>query len=111
MVLPQIWCHALDTRANRKRRGYSVLLTPSKSFLEPELEPSIKSAEASPNRGNSSRRLARFHGRGIKTTTAAILGLLAWSRLRKQSHVSISTRTLPGETAYRAMSLFAVAFG
>ena len=48
---------------------------------------------------------------GIKTTTAAILGLLAWSRLRGQSHVSISTRTIPGETVYRAMSLFVVAFG
>ena len=48
---------------------------------------------------------------GLKTTTVALLGLLAWSRLRGVHHTSISSRTIPGETVYRAMGLFVVAFG
>ena len=48
---------------------------------------------------------------GLKTTTVALLGLLAWSRLRGVRHTSISSRTIPGETVYRAMGLFVVAFG
>ena len=48
---------------------------------------------------------------GLKTTTAAVLGLLAWSRLRGTSHTSISNRTIPRDTIYRAMGLFVVTFG
>ena len=48
---------------------------------------------------------------GMKTTTAALLGILAWSRLRGQERTHISNRTIPDETVYRAMSLFVVAFG
>ena len=48
---------------------------------------------------------------GLKTTTAALLAILAWSRLRGQERTHISNRTIPGETVYRAMALFVVAFG
>jgi len=46
---------------------------------------------------------------GIKTTTFAILGLLAWSRLHGRPTTSISGRTIPEETVQKAMSLFIVA--
>ena len=48
---------------------------------------------------------------GLKTTTAALLALVAWSRLRGQDHTHISNRTIPDKTAYRAMALFVVGFG
>jgi len=48
---------------------------------------------------------------GIKTTTFALLGLLAWSRLRGKPTTSISGRTIPEATLQKAMSLFIVAFG
>ena len=48
---------------------------------------------------------------GLKTTTFALLGLLAWSRLRGTPTTSISGRTIPEETIQKAMSLFIVAFG
>ncbi|MFB6099127.1 MAG: TrkH family potassium uptake protein [Salinibacter sp.] len=48
---------------------------------------------------------------GIKTTTFALLGLLAWSRLQGNPTTSISGRTLPESTLQKAMSLFIVAFG
>jgi trk system potassium uptake protein TrkH len=46
---------------------------------------------------------------GIKTTTFALLGLLAWSRLRGRPTTSISGRTIPEATIQKAMSLFIVA--
>ncbi|PQJ36441.1 potassium transporter TrkH [Salinibacter sp. 10B] len=46
---------------------------------------------------------------GVKTTTFAILGLLAWSRLHGKPTTSISGRTLPESTVQKAMSLFIVA--
>ena len=46
---------------------------------------------------------------GIKTTTFAILGVLAWSRLHGRPTTSISGRTIPEETVQKAMSLFIVA--
>ena len=46
---------------------------------------------------------------GIKTTTFAILGLLAWSRLRGRPTTSISGRTIPEATVQKAMSLFVAA--
>jgi trk system potassium uptake protein len=48
---------------------------------------------------------------GVKTTTAALLGLLAWSRLMGRRHVSLLGRTVPDETVQRAVGLFVVAFG
>ena len=48
---------------------------------------------------------------GLKTTTAALLGLAAWSRLRGKTHTSVSSRTVSGDTIKRAMALFVVAFG
>ena len=46
---------------------------------------------------------------GVKTTTFAILGLLAWSRLQGKPTTSISGRTIPEATVQKAMSLFIVA--
>jgi trk system potassium uptake protein TrkH len=46
---------------------------------------------------------------GVKTTTVALLGLLAWSRLRGRPTTSISGRTLPESTVQKAMSLLLVA--
>ncbi len=48
---------------------------------------------------------------GIKTTTFALLGFLAWSRLRGKPTTSISNRTIPESTLQKAMGLFIVAFG
>lgn len=48
---------------------------------------------------------------GIKTTTFALLGLLAWSRLQGRPTTSISSRTIPESTLQKAMSLFIGAFG
>jgi trk system potassium uptake protein TrkH len=48
---------------------------------------------------------------GIKTTTFALLGLLAWSRLQGRPTTSISGRTIPEATLQKSMSLFVVAFG
>ena len=47
---------------------------------------------------------------GLKTTTTALLALLAWSKLRGKVHVSISSRTIPSSTISQAMGLFVVAF-
>lgn len=46
---------------------------------------------------------------GVKTTTVALLALLAWSRLRGQPTTSISGRTVPEKTVQKAMSLFIAA--
>jgi trk system potassium uptake protein TrkH len=48
---------------------------------------------------------------GLKTTTFALLGLLAWSRFRGHSVTSIWGRSVPEETIQRAVGLFVVAFG
>lgn len=48
---------------------------------------------------------------GIKTTTVAVIGLLAWSRLRGREVVELQARTVPHETIQRAVGLFVVAFG
>ena len=48
---------------------------------------------------------------GIKTTTFALIGLLAWSRLRGHEISSIWGRSVPEETVQRAVGLFTVAFG
>lgn len=48
---------------------------------------------------------------GIKTTTVAVIGLLAWSRLRGRTSTSVFDRTIPEETIQRAVGLFVVAFG
>ena len=48
---------------------------------------------------------------GIKTTTAALLGLLAWARLRGREGVALWDRSIPDETLQRAVGLFVVAFG
>jgi trk system potassium uptake protein TrkH len=44
---------------------------------------------------------------GVKVTTAALLGLLLWSRLAGDQHVSIAGRTVPRETVQRATGLAA----
>jgi trk system potassium uptake protein len=48
---------------------------------------------------------------GLKTTTFALIGLLAWSRFRGQEITSLWGRSVPEETVQRAVGLFAVAFG
>jgi trk/ktr system potassium uptake protein len=47
---------------------------------------------------------------GVKTTTVALIGLLAWSRLRGRNAVNIMNRTVPDETIHRAIGLFVAAF-
>jgi len=44
---------------------------------------------------------------GVKITTAALLVLLLWSRLRGEEHVSLAGRTVPKETVQRATGLAA----
>ena len=48
---------------------------------------------------------------GIKTTTVALLGLLAWSRLRGEETASVFSRSLRKDTTDRAVGLFVIAFG
>jgi len=48
---------------------------------------------------------------GLKTTTFALIGLLAWSRLRGEREVSVGGRSVPPETIERAVGLCVVAFG
>lgn len=48
---------------------------------------------------------------GIKTTTFALLGLLAWSRLKGDESTHIFSRSLRKETTDRAIGLFVIAFG
>lgn len=48
---------------------------------------------------------------GLKTTTIALLGLLAWSRVVGKPTTSISARTIPQQTLNKAMSLVIVAVG
>lgn len=46
---------------------------------------------------------------GAKTTTVAIIALLAWSRMRGSTATSLWGRTIPEETVQRAVGLFVVA--
>jgi trk system potassium uptake protein len=46
---------------------------------------------------------------GIKTTTFALLGLLAWSRLQASTSVTYANRSIPEETVQRAVGLVVVA--
>ncbi len=46
---------------------------------------------------------------GLKTTTFALIGLLAWSRLRSWETASFAGRSVPDETIQRAFGLLAVA--
>ena len=48
---------------------------------------------------------------GIKTTTFALVGLLAWSRLRGRSETAIWNRSVPPETVQRAVGVVVVSFG
>lgn len=48
---------------------------------------------------------------GLKTTTVALIGLLAWARFRGREIVSIWGRSVPPETVQRAVGLFVVGFG
>jgi len=47
---------------------------------------------------------------GIKTTTFALIGLLAWSRLRGRETTSFWSRSIRDETSDRAVGLFVIAF-
>jgi trk system potassium uptake protein TrkH len=47
---------------------------------------------------------------GLKTTTVALIALLAWSRLRGEEVTSAAGRSIPGETIQRAVGLFVVTF-
>lgn len=47
---------------------------------------------------------------GMKTTTVALLAILAWSRLRGQEVAGVAGRSLRRETTDRAVSLFALGF-
>jgi trk system potassium uptake protein TrkH len=48
---------------------------------------------------------------GLKVTTVALIGLLAWSRFRGHEVTSIWGRSVPEETIQRAVGLFVVGFG
>ena len=48
---------------------------------------------------------------GMKTTTFALLGLLAWSRLRSYPTATFARRSIPEETIQRATGLFVIATG
>lgn len=48
---------------------------------------------------------------GVKTTTAALIGLLAWSRLRGRGVTSLWSRSIPEETVQRAVGLTVIACG
>lgn len=48
---------------------------------------------------------------GVKTTTVAVIGLLALNRLRGNTTTNLLGRTIPDETVQRAVGLFVVAFG
>jgi trk system potassium uptake protein len=48
---------------------------------------------------------------GLKTTTVAVIGLLAWSRYRGRTSTGFLGRTIPEETIQRAVGLFVLAFG
>lgn len=47
---------------------------------------------------------------GFKTTTFAILALVAWARLRGLDTVNVSGRTIPGSTIRKAIGLFVIGF-
>jgi len=50
-------------------------------------------------------------GGGVKTTSAALLGLLMWNRLRGNMDVNVFNRTIPREIVGRSISIiFASAF-
>ncbi len=50
-------------------------------------------------------------GGGIKTTSAAVLFLLLWNRLKGSTHVNVFHRTIPEETVTKTISIiFASAF-
>jgi len=48
---------------------------------------------------------------GLKTTTAALIGLLAWARLRGQDRVHLWGRSVPRDTVQRAVGVFVLTFG
>jgi trk system potassium uptake protein len=48
---------------------------------------------------------------GLKTTTIALIGLLAWARFRGRTVTSLWSRSVPTETIQRAVGLFVVGFG
>lgn len=48
---------------------------------------------------------------GVKTTTVALIGLLALARLRGRRTVSLWNRTVPAETLQRAVGLLVIGFG
>jgi len=48
---------------------------------------------------------------GLKTTTIAIIGLLAWARMRGYQATSFAGRSIPEETVQRSVGLFVFAFG
>ena len=48
---------------------------------------------------------------GLKTTTLALIGLLAWSRLRGSESTNCFSRSVPEETTSRAVGLFVIAIG
>ncbi len=47
---------------------------------------------------------------GLKTTTFAIIALVAWSRFRGHTHTSVAGRTIPEETIQRAIGLASIVF-
>jgi trk system potassium uptake protein TrkH len=48
---------------------------------------------------------------GLKTTTIALMALLAWSRFRGREVVSVGARSVREETIQRAVGIFVVSFG
>jgi len=48
---------------------------------------------------------------GLKTTTFALIGLMAWSRLRGSEATNCSGRSVPEETTSRAVGLFVIGIG
>jgi trk system potassium uptake protein TrkH len=48
---------------------------------------------------------------GMKTTTVALIGLMAWSRIKGYQIPTLWGRSVPAETSMRAIGLFVMVFG
>lgn len=48
---------------------------------------------------------------GLKTTTIALIALLAWSRFKGREHTTFGHRTIPEATVQQSISLFVLFFG
>lgn len=48
---------------------------------------------------------------GLKTTTVALIGIMAWCRFKGREHTAFGQRTIPDATVQRSVGLFVMFFG